>query len=164
MVTGESDSKYRALLVRYIRVCAQYKPKLGHGAKAGYSLPDFQKLYRSDPFYSWLGLDNPLMYAAHKAAGGMTSIYRQIGIGCEALFRQIVQDCLGLDEADVKWSYTLPKSGGKRRTLHLDACIPTAKVQDAARRQKIEQWILETARQMDIVPRIARTLSGIVFE
>jgi len=31
-------------------------------------------MYRSDPFYNWVGLDNPLMYAAHKAAGGMTSI------------------------------------------------------------------------------------------
>lgn len=30
------------------------------------------------------------MYAAHKAAGGMTSVYRQIGIGCERLFRKLV--------------------------------------------------------------------------
>jgi hypothetical protein len=34
-------------------------------------------MYGADPFCSWVGLDSPLMYAAHKAAGGMTSVYRQ---------------------------------------------------------------------------------------
>jgi hypothetical protein len=160
----EQDSKYLDILVKYIRVCAQYKPKLGYGAKAGYSLQEFQKLYQADPFYSWLGLDNPLMYAAHKAAGGMTSVYRQIGIGCEVLFRQILQDALGLTEADVKWSYTLPKSAGKTRTLYLDAQIPVKKVGDPARRKKIQQWIQQAAEDMDIDRKITKSLSGIVFE
>ncbi|MCX6277959.1 MAG: hypothetical protein NT004_07665 [Bacteroidetes bacterium] len=40
----------------------------------GVSLSGFLKLYGSDPFYSWIGLDSSLMYAAHKAAGGMTSV------------------------------------------------------------------------------------------
>jgi len=151
-------------LVKYIRVCAQYKPKLGHGAKAGYSLQEFQRLYRDDPFYSWLGLDNPLMYSAHKAAGGMTSVYRQIGIGCEVLFRQVLQDALGLAEEDVNWSYTLPKSAGKTRTLYLDARIPIGKVKDVVRRKKIQQWVLQAARDMDIEPRITKSLGGIVFE
>jgi len=30
-------------------------------------LQEFQALYQADPFYNWFGLDNPLMYAAHKA-------------------------------------------------------------------------------------------------
>ena len=76
-----TDKDYLAILTGYIRVCAKYKPKLGRGTKTGYDLDEFQRIYGSDPFYNWLGLDNPLMYAAHKAAGGMTSIYRQIGIG-----------------------------------------------------------------------------------
>jgi hypothetical protein len=73
-----NDAKYLDLLLSTIRVCADYQPKLGHGRKAGYSLEDFRALYGADPFYSWFGLDSPLMYAAHKAAGGMTSIYRQM--------------------------------------------------------------------------------------
>jgi len=87
-----NDEKYLQILVGAIEVCARYRPKLGHGQREGYALEDFQRMYRGDPFYNWMGLDDPLMYAAHKAAGGMTSIYRQIGIGCENLFRMVLQD------------------------------------------------------------------------
>ncbi|MGH8224886.1 MAG: hypothetical protein ACRER1_01860 [Gammaproteobacteria bacterium] len=160
----DQDEQYLAYLVNAIRVCASYRPKLGHGAKAGYSLAEFQKMYRADPFYSWVGLDNPLMYAAHKAAGGMTSIYRQIGIGCEALFRRILQDSLGLSDADVRWSYTIKKGRGKTQTLYLDARIPTAAVADAARRKAISQWIEECAKDMGVTSRVAATLEGVVFE
>jgi hypothetical protein len=97
------DSKYLKTVLDPIRVCAHYKPKFGQGAKrGGLTLEQFRTLYQSDPFYSWFGLDNPLMYAAHKAAGGMTSVYRQIGIGCEVLFRTLLKDCLGLSSNDVK--------------------------------------------------------------
>lgn len=47
--------------------------------------------------FSWFGLEHPLVYAAHKAAGGITSVSRQIGIGCE-LFRAVLMDALGLSE------------------------------------------------------------------
>src|SRR3989337_2065675 len=97
------DKAYLDIILDPIRVCANYKPKFGKGRGAGVALADFQAVYRADPFYQWLGLDNPLMYAAHKAAGGMTSIYRQIGIGCESLFRRGLQDALALSEDDVKW-------------------------------------------------------------
>ena len=127
-----NDIDYLGILTAYIRVCAGYQPKLGHRAKAGYRLDEFQRIYRADPFYNWLGLDNPLMYAAHKAAGGMTSIYRQIGIGCEYLFRRILQDHLGLTDEDVRWSYTLPRTGGKARKLHLDARILVSSVAHSA--------------------------------
>ena len=40
------------------------------GTGAGYNLEQFKVLYQADPFYNWFGLDNPLMYAAHKAAVG----------------------------------------------------------------------------------------------
>jgi len=58
----------------------------------------------ADPLYHWMGLDSPLMFAAHKAAGGMTSVYRQLGIGCERIFRQVLQDELELTDAQVAWS------------------------------------------------------------
>ena len=92
------------------RVSARYKPKFGQGGKgSGVSLEEFQTLYRADPFCSWFGLDNPLMYAAHKAAGGMTSVYRQIGIGCEKLFRTILQDAFDLTDEEANWSYKMPR-------------------------------------------------------
>ncbi|MBN1430736.1 MAG: hypothetical protein JXB07_20370 [Anaerolineae bacterium] len=154
-----------AILTGYIHVCATYKPKLGHGAKAGYDLAQFQRIYRADPFYNWLGLDNPLMYAAHKVAGGMTSIYRQIGIGCESLFRRVLQDQLGLSDEDVKWSYTLPRaSGGKTRTLHLDARIPLSSIADTSRRQHVQSWMRNAATRIDVDSAVAETLQGIVFE
>ncbi len=159
-----SEKDYLDILTGYIQVCAKYKPKLGHGAKAGYRLDEFQRIYRADPLYNWLGLDNPLMYAAHKAAGGMTSIYRQIGIGCEFLFRRILQDQLGLSDQDVRWSYTLPRGAGKVRKLHLDARIPVSSVVDAARKRRIRSWIREAARRIDVDPAVAKTLQGIVFE
>lgn len=160
----EKDREYLAYLVNAIRVCADYRPKLGHGANKGYSLAEFQKMYRGDPFYNWVGLDNPLMYAAHKAAGGMTSIYRQIGTGCENLFRRILQDSLALTEDDVKWSYTVKRGRGKTRTLSLDARIPTEEVHDPARRNAIKKWIANCAEELEVSERIASTLQGVVFE
>jgi hypothetical protein len=105
---NNDDRRYLDIVLNPIRVCARYRPKFGKGKGAGRDLAEFQALYREDAFYMWFGLDNPLMYAAHKAAGGMTSIYRQIGIGCEKLFRTAVQDALGLSPADVVWSYQIP--------------------------------------------------------
>ncbi len=84
-----SEGLYLALVLDPIRACGNYKPKFGQGAKGtGLSLEQFQALYRADPFYNWFGLDNPLMYSAHKAAGGMTSVYRQIGSAANACFEQ----------------------------------------------------------------------------
>jgi hypothetical protein len=104
------------------------------------------------------------MYAAHKAAGGMTSIYRQIGIGCESLFRKVLQDSLRLSDSDVRWSYTIRKGRGVTRTLYLDARIPTEAVKDAERRKVIKQWIASCAKDLDVAPRVAATLQGVVFE
>ena len=164
-MSESTDENYLAILTGYIRVCAEYKPKLGRGAKAGYDLEQYQCLYRADPFYNWLGLDNPLMYAAHKTAGGMTSIYRQIGTGCEFLFRRILQDQLGLNDEDVKWSYTFPHaSGGKARKLHLDARIPVSSIADTKRRHRVQSWIRNAASRIDVDPAVVKTLQGIVFE
>lgn len=160
----DRDKEYLALLLDAIRVCANYRPKLGHGGKAGYSLQEFQEMYRNDPFYSWVGLDNPLMYAAHKAAGGMTSVYRQIGIGCESLFRKVIEDSLGLREGDVKWSYTVKKGRGKSRTLYLDARIPTETVPDPKARSRIQAWMAQSAEALEVNDRVAASLQGIVFE
>jgi len=161
---NQLEQEYLSYIINAIRVCADYRPKLGHGTKMGHSLDQFQQMYRSDPFYNWMGLDNPLMYAAHKVAGGMTSIYRQIGIGCENLFRRVIQDALALSEADVKWSYTVKKGRGKTRTLYLDARIPTDAVADTQKRKAIKKWISDCAADLEVSDRVAATLQGVVFE
>ena len=54
----------------------------------------------------------------------MTSIYRQIGIGYEKLFRTVLHDFLGLSDADVAWSYEVLLPSGKKRNLYLDGRVP----------------------------------------
>lgn len=161
----QSDAAYLDLVIQPIRVCATYKPKFGQGAKGGgLTLEQFQTLYQSDAFYNWFGLDNPMMYAAHKAAGGMTSVYRQIGIGCETLFRIILRDALDLTDADVAWSYVIPVTKSKTRTLYLDGRIPLGKVKDKVKRTRVHEWMRECAEGLNVHPKIFDSLTGAVFE
>jgi hypothetical protein len=88
------ERKYLKTFLAPIKKCKTYRPKFGQGGtNRGLTVTEFKTLYGSDPFYAWVGLDTDLMYAAHRAAGGMTSVYRQIGIGCERLFREITSEC-----------------------------------------------------------------------
>jgi len=64
-MNNDNDARYLQTILTPIRVSARYKPKFGQGVNAGYNLEQFRALYQADPFYSWFGLDNPLMYAAH---------------------------------------------------------------------------------------------------
>lgn len=130
----------------------------------GVDFSTFQKLYGADPFYSWLGLDSPLMYAAHKAAGGMTSVYRQIGIGCESLFRRILRDSLGISEEDAKWSYEIEVSDGRKRRLSLDARIPFEQVTDRQARRRIQRWMAGASDRLGVDKGVLAAMSGIVFE
>jgi len=160
-----SDAAYLKTVIDPILVCTHYRPKFGQGTKGGgLSLSQFQTLYQSDPFYNWFGLDNPLMYAAHKAAGGMTSVYRQIGIGCEALFRRIIKDTLDLSDSDVLWSYEIPTLDGKNRTLYLDGRIPLEAIKHTAARQRVHDWMAKSASIVGVDERVFETLTGVVFE
>ena len=112
------DEKYLSTIRNAIQVCGRYQPKFGQG-KTGLTLQKFQELYQSDPFYHWFGLDSPKLYAAHKAAGGITSVYRQIGLGMEKVFRLVLQDSLDQTEEESNWSYTLPSTDStKPRTTN----------------------------------------------
>jgi hypothetical protein len=159
-----SDARYLKTIVDSVRVCATYKPKFGQGRGDGLTVRQFQSLYQSDPFYNWFGLDNPMMYAAHKAAGGMTSVYRQIGIGCEKVFRQILQDALGLSAADVIWFYETPTPGGKTRKLTLDGRVPLDSIKDHAARARFQDWMKQSADFLGVEPKVFESLTGTVFE
>jgi len=104
------------------------------------------------------------MYAAHRAAGGMTSIYRQIGIGFENLFRLIIRDTLGLSEEQVKWSYQVRRSENAMRTLSLDGRISTDEITDSIAKDQICSWISDVADLLEINPAVASSIKGVVFE
>ncbi len=160
-----TDKEYLQIILDSIRVSAHYKPKFGQGSKGGgLTLNQFQDLYQADIFYSWLGLDNPMMYVAHKTAGGMTSVYRQVGIGCEKLFRTIIKDSLGLAEEDAAWSYQVTTPSGRKRTLHLDCRIPFEKVGSKRKRNALVQWMNSSANMLDIDEKVLKSLTGVVFE
>lgn len=155
----DRNKQYSTLVLSAIQVCKKYKPKFGHGKSL--SLSEFRGLYRSDHFYSWFGLYSPLLYAAHKAAGGMTSVYRQIGLGCQRLFQQIIMDSLTSSEST--WSYEITKSGGKSQKLSLDGRI----VLDPVKRERKEivlRWLNEASSKVGVSPEIKKVLRGAVFE
>jgi hypothetical protein len=70
----KEDKRYLGIILNRVLVCKEYKPAFGQGQKV--ALQEFEQLYGSDPFYSWFGLNDPLVYAAHRAAGGITSAKR----------------------------------------------------------------------------------------
>ncbi len=158
------DVEYLDLILERVRVSASYKPKFGRGGRAGLTLRQFQDLYSADPFYAWFGLDNAMLYAAHKAAGGMTSIYRQIGIGCERVFRKILQDTLGLSEADTMWSYDVPTNNGETRKLSLDGRVPLAQIDERPARARVRDWMKQSSRTVGVEPGVFQSLTGTVFE
>lgn len=121
-------------------------------------------LYGADPFYRWIGLDSPLMYAAHKAAGGMTSIYRQLGIGCEWIFRSILQDTLGLTLTQASWTYSVPLPDGKSRSLILDGRVEFDHITDSAIRARVVAWASAASAKLLLSATMLDSIRGVVFE
>jgi len=158
------DQEYFEILAGAVKVCAQYKPKFGQGGD-GLTLRQFEILYGADPFYNWMGLNSPMMYAAHKAAGGMTSIYRQIGMGGQWVFNKVLQNTLGLTDLQANWTYMVPNTTGGTRPLSLDGRIDLADVQDAAKRERVKRWLEDGLRKVLVDPDAENALKrGVVFE
>lgn len=158
------DSAYLQIILDCVRVCRDYMPKFGKRLSSGLTVDEFQSLYRQDALYHWFGLDNPRMYAAHRAAGGMTSVYRQIGIGCERLFRKILRDYFRLTKSQSSWSYSMQTPEGRSRTLSLDGRILIDDIQDKHARSRFSHWMRESAKLIGVERRISQTLTGTVFE
>lgn len=158
------DERYVSILLKPLETCLDYKPKFGQGNKCGLTLSDFRQLYHEDIFYSWLGLDSPLLYTAHRVAGGMTSLYRQIGLGCESLFRTILCDEYLFQESDAKWSYKIVQSNGKIGTLSLDGRIIIDKIQNKDKKELIVDWLIRIGKELSIERKVLSALQGVVFE
>ncbi len=123
-------------------------------------LAAFLDRYGDDPFYSWFGLNSPSIYTAHKAAGGITSIYRQLGIGCERLFRTVIRDQFGLTEGQASWEYDVPREGGGVRKLRLDGRVDIAHIEDEACKDRVSDWLWRFKQSLDVHIEI----TGAVFE
>jgi len=155
------ENQYLDIFLEPIRKCSTYKPKLGTNKKGGVDLSDFKTLYGNDPFYSWIGLNSDLMYAAHKAAGGMTSVYRQIGVGCERLFRQIIIDTAKYSDPSLaEWSYTAKTKSGKDKKLSLDGRLEFNEIKNVELKRRLEKWLDSYCKGLDVeLPS-----NGVVFE
>lgn len=155
--------EYVKLFTEPLFECLSYKPKFGNTQnKEGVSLSDFLILYGNDPFYSCIGLNSPYMYAAHKASGAMTSIYRQIGIGCERLFRQILFDSTKYkDYSSTQWNYVTKTKAGKDKILSLDGRLELCDIIDADVKARASMWIANYCRMLNVD---ASNIKGAVFE
>lgn len=159
------EEKYLKLLLDPLELCARYEPKFGKEDEEGLKLAGFKALYGHDPFYHWVGLDDDLMYAAHKAAGGMTSVYRQLGRGAESLFRAIVRDSLGLSEDEVSWKYEITRRDGSKAALRLDARIDLDHLNGRpAEKERLRGWLEDSANFLDCSRNEGQELRGAIFE
>lgn len=157
-----NEAVYLKKFLDPLKVCKRYKPKMGQGGKEeGVSLDQFLVMYGADSFYAWIGLDTELMYSAHKAAGGMTSVYRQIGKGCEFLFREIIINSCGYtDPAFANWSYKTKTKADKDKTLSLDGRLELSEIQNAQVLANVNLWIGDYCKDLGAeVPK-----NGVVFE
>jgi hypothetical protein len=159
------DEEYFEILAEALRVCLKYKPMFGQGRAGGLTLAQFRQMYSADPFYSWLGLDSPMMYAAHKAAGGITSIYRQVGMGGQWVFNKVLQNTLGLTQEQANWTYTVPDTKGGTRNLSLDGRIVLEDVANPETRDRVRAW-MEAGLRRVLVDHTAANApkNGVVFE
>lgn len=160
----QRDVEYFEILASHLRRCLEYKPKFGTAGAAGLTKEQFELRYAEDPLYRWVGINSPHMYAAHKAAGGITSIYRQLGKGGERLFQRVLQDELGLSVEQSFWTYEIPVVGAKARTLELDGRIDLSDVASASKRDAVEAWLDEVAFKLGLDADDRAATKGAVFE
>lgn len=158
-----TDPELVDIFLTPIRKCADYRPAFGKGRGETLELPGFRCLYGADPFYAWLGLDDPLVYAAHKASGGLSSIYRQIGVGAERLVRHIIQSVFSLGENQASWGYDYAKPDGTNAQHLLDVQICLSDLPDSDT-PRVAAW-LKTVRERIAMPRLpCSRIEGVVFE
>lgn len=159
-MTDEIDRVLVETFLIPVRKCAAYRPAFGQSNLDGVNYDQFEQIYGDDPFYSLIGLTVPSVYAAHKAAGGMTSLYRQLGIGAERLFRAILSRQLGLSVDQLLWSYQYP-AGVSTKVHTLDARIALNDLQ-GQRQEALRNWI--TGALTSINRPVDAATKGVVFE
>jgi len=157
------DSNLLEIFLAPLRKCSNYQPAFGQSGKSGLSLCEFQDLYGADPFYSWLGLAEPVVYSAHKAAGGLTSVYRQLGIGSERLFQALLKYCFHLSDQDISWSYEYSTARGKPSVHTLDAKISCYDLNERDK-ERVLSWLIEVRLLLSQGSKLINPLDGVIFE
>jgi hypothetical protein len=112
-----------------------------------------REMPQADPFMHWFGLNTSIVSSARARAGLVTSIYRQIGLGCERLLVRLVQDKFGIPSGSCAWSQVVE---GQRRSL--DACLRFADVEQ--RSTELRAWVAAACVALDI----PQCETGVVFE
>ena len=158
----KQDAELLEVFLQPLRLCKEYQPAFGRGKKEKKtSFGSFLDLYGSDQFYAWLGLASEEVYSAHKAAGGLTSVYRQLGVGAERLFRVILMRELGLSEEQIDWAYEYQASP-KNKVHTLDARITTSELKNRDKRKKIKDWLSNCLNTVSNNSSVK--VDGVVFE
>ena len=160
-----SDEALLEVFLSPVRKCASYTPafgKMGRGEKA-IGFEGFEALYGNDAFYSWLGLDHKLVYAAHKASGGLTSLYRQIGVGSERLFKAVLKNQLGLTDEMMNWHYEYSRPRGEKGVHTLDARIRRSDL-DSEVAERFGEWLDRARDQTHRSSGVNVGLDAVVFE
>ena len=159
-----TDEELVEIFLQPIRKCEKYRPAFGQGkSDSGLTVSEFTALYGGDPFYSWLGLNAPVIYAAHKAAGGLTSLYRQVGVGSERLVRRVVGDVLALPTDSMLWRYSYTKADGKVASNQLDVRISLNALNEP-HRGRFEAWLQAATEKLLTRRGATKALAGAVFE
>ena len=91
-------------------------------------------------------------------------MYRQIGIGAERVFRQVLEDTLGQTAEESRWSYEVPSTTGKKRTLSLDGRISLDTVRNKKRGAAFVEWLDEAMARVSLKKKAASHILGTVFE
>jgi len=94
----------------------------------------------------------------------MTSVYRQLGTGCERFVRAVMKDQFGLSEEEINWSYTVERSDGSERTLTLDARLDFSHLDGNPKADNLRSWTHDVADKLSFSPAQIGTLAGSVFE
>lgn len=164
IIVDPKDAALLEIFLTPLRECKKYQPAFGRSrSEKGSSFSAFEDLYGSDPFYSWLGLASEEVYAAHKAAGGLTSVYRQLGIGSERLFRAILSKQFALSDDQISWAYEYDVSGSKNKIHTLDARISCSDLK-SHNRDKVDDWLRKSLASISNGRMSERSIDGVAFE
>jgi hypothetical protein len=91
----------------------------------------------------------------------MTSIYRQVGISCEHLFRQILIDTAEYENDKMaSWSYSAKTKSGKEKKLSLDGRLGFSDIKNEGLLNRSQKWLGAYCKQI----KARSPKNGIVFE
>lgn len=134
-----------------LRVNPDLNPKMGTGKQV--DVNQFLSIYRTDPLYGQIGFASESVYAAHRALTRLTSLYRNVGTGTEAMVKLFIERCLGIPAASHMWGYEYSFNGSARKR-HLDGAIRFRQVRDVNARRRLRRW----------VANVDPTATGVVLE